>query len=238
MAQKGWGDERDADDFIILCDTQEQAERALAEVRLWVEQAGLTLHPTKTRIVEASQRGGFDFLGYHFERSYRWPRPKSMDKFKEVIRGKTRRTRSGSMHDIVSEINRTLQGWGAYFKHSIANIFPELDSWIRGRLRSILRKRRKRKGRARGPGRRPGHAGGGDRHRRQDPGQHVRRPEGLRPPGGRHWHQAGCRVRGAAPRRCRQAAGQGRRDCHDPQRRRHGRHGRLPHILERQEEMT
>ena len=150
MAQKGWEMVRYADDFIILCNTREQAERALAEVRQWVEQAGLVLHPTKTRIVDASQRGGFDFLGYHFERGYRWPRPKSMDKFKEVIRARTRRTRSGSMPDIVSEINRTLQGWGGYFKHSIANIFPELDSWIRGRLRSILRKRRKRKGRARG----------------------------------------------------------------------------------------
>ena len=52
------------------------------------EAAGLTLHPTKTRIVDASQRGGFDFLGYHFERGYRWPRQKSLDKFKEAIRAK------------------------------------------------------------------------------------------------------------------------------------------------------
>jgi RNA-directed DNA polymerase len=150
MAQRGWEMVRYADDFVILCASREQAERALAEVRQWVEEAGLVLHPTKTRIVDASQRGGFDFLGYHFERGYRWPRQKSLDKFKEVLRTKTRRTRSDSMRDIVREVNRTVRGWAGYFKHSIGNILSDLDGWIRGRLRSVLRKRRKRKGRARG----------------------------------------------------------------------------------------
>jgi RNA-directed DNA polymerase len=100
--------------------------------------------------VDASQPGGFDFLGYHFERGYRWPRQKSLDKFKEAIRAKTRRTRSGSTPEIVQDTNRSLRGWIGYFKHSIGNIFPPLDAWIRGRLRTILRKRHKGKGRARG----------------------------------------------------------------------------------------
>jgi len=150
MAGQGWEMIRYADDFIILCQSQEQAQQALQEVRQWVEQAGLTLHPTKTRIVDASQAGGFDFLGYHFERGMKWPREKSLAKFKEAIRQKTKRTRPGSMKQIIEESNRTLRGWINYFKHSIANIFPKLDKWIRGRLRTILRKRHKRKGRARG----------------------------------------------------------------------------------------
>jgi RNA-directed DNA polymerase len=150
MAQRGWEMTRYADDFVILCESQERAERALSEVRQWVEQVGLVLHPTKTRIVDASQRGGFDFLGYHFERGYRWPRQKSLDKFKEAIRAKTRKTRPGSMKQIVEETNRSIRGWMGYFKHSIANIFPKLDEWIRGRLRTIQRKRHKGKGRARG----------------------------------------------------------------------------------------
>jgi RNA-directed DNA polymerase len=150
MAQRGWEMVRYADDFVVLCESQEMAERALSEIRQWVEQAGLVLHPTKTRIVDATQRGGFDFLGYHFERGHRWPRKKSLDKFKEAIRQKTSRTRSGSMTQIVEEVNRSLRGWMAYFKHSIANIFPDLDGWTRGRLRSIQRKRHKKQGRARG----------------------------------------------------------------------------------------
>ena len=150
MAQRGWEMVRYADDFVILCESQEQAEGALADVRQWVKAAGLTLHPTKTRIVDASQRGGFDFLGYHFERGHRWPRPKSLDKFREAIRAKTRRTRPGSMPEIIEETNRTIRGWIGYFKHSIGNIFPPLDRWVRGRMRAILRKRHKGQGHARG----------------------------------------------------------------------------------------
>jgi len=150
MAQRGWEMVRYADDFIILCESQEQAEQALAQVRQWVEEAGLVLHPTKTRLVDASQAGGFDFLGYHFERGHRWPRQKSLEKFKEAIRQKTGRLRPDSMPEIVEDINRTLRGWMGYFKHSIANIFPPLDKWVRGRVRTIQRKRHKGKGRARG----------------------------------------------------------------------------------------
>jgi len=136
--------------LVILCESQEQAEQALARVRQWVEEAGLVLHPTKTRLVDASQAGGLDFLGYHFERGHRWPRQKSLEKFKEAIRHKTRRLRPGSMPEIVGDVNRTLRGWMGYFKHSIANIFPPLDKWVRGRLRTLQRKRHKGKGRARG----------------------------------------------------------------------------------------
>ena len=150
MAQKGREMVRYADDFVILCESQEEAEEALAEVRQWMEQAGLTLHPTKTRIVHEKDRGGFDFLGYHFERGYRWPREKSLDKFKEATRHKTPRLRPGQTEKIIQDINRTLTGWFGYLKHSHWTIFKPLDQWIRQRLRSILRKRHKGKGRARG----------------------------------------------------------------------------------------
>ena len=52
---------RYADDFVILCKTQTEAEEALEQVRAWMSKAGLTLHPEKTRIVDATQRGGFEF---------------------------------------------------------------------------------------------------------------------------------------------------------------------------------
>lgn len=151
MARSGYEMVRYADDFIILCGSEAQARAALAKVQEWTAQAGLRLHPEKTRIVDATERGGFDFLGYHFERGYRWPRRKSVAKLKATIRSKTRRTHGDSLRTIIETVNQTLTGWFGYFKHSHKTAFPPLDKWIRMRLRSILRHRRKQKGRARGP---------------------------------------------------------------------------------------
>lgn len=147
MAKRGFEMVRYADDFIVLCSSQEQAEEALEQVRRWVEDNGLTLHPIKTRLVDASQAGGFDFLGYHFERGMKWPREKSMSKLKDTIREKTRRTDGRSLRVICEDLNRTLRGWFEYFKHSKENVFETIDGYTRGRLRSILRKRMAKRGR-------------------------------------------------------------------------------------------
>jgi RNA-directed DNA polymerase len=147
MAKGGFEMVRYADDFIVLCSSQEQAEKALERVRRWVEENGLTLHPIKTRLVDASQAGGFDFLGYHFERGMKWPRKKSMSKLKDTIREKTRRTDGRSLRVICEDLNRTLRGWFEYFKHSKENAFEAIDGYTRGRLRSILRKRMAKRGR-------------------------------------------------------------------------------------------
>jgi RNA-directed DNA polymerase len=149
MARSGYEMTRYADDLVIQCRSGEEAERALALVRAWTAQAGLTLHPTKTKIVDA-QTEGFDFLGYRFVKHRRFPRRKSLAKFKAAIRAKTRRTAGRSLHRIVADVNRTLRGWFEYFKHSHRAAFRDLDAWIRMRLRSILRKWQGGRGRGRG----------------------------------------------------------------------------------------
>lgn len=149
MARLGLEMVRYADDFVILCRTREQAEAALQEVKRWTAQAGLTLHPEKTRICDAEGEG-FDFLGYHFERGRAWPRKKSEQRLKEKIRSRTRRTNGRSLRCIIAEVNPTLRGWFGYFKHSVPGTFVRLDGWIRMRLRSILRKRHGGKGPGRG----------------------------------------------------------------------------------------
>jgi RNA-directed DNA polymerase len=150
MAVRGYEESRYADDFIIQCRTQAEAEAALEVVRQIVAELGLTLHPEKTRIVEASQPGGFEFLGWHFERGYKWPREKSVRRFKETIRQQTRRTEGRSMLVIIEDLNRRIKGWGRYFWGGNGNMYERLDQWVRMRLRSIQRKRDRRKGRGRG----------------------------------------------------------------------------------------
>jgi len=149
MTGSGFAMVRYADDFVILCRTSEEADRALAVVRRWVEDNGLTLHPTKTKIVDA-RTTGFDFLGYTFRGPLRLPRNKSLVKLKDAVRAKTRRTHGHRLTWTVGKLSATLQGWFGYFRHCHGRVFLGLDGWIRGRLRSILRKRRGCRGRARG----------------------------------------------------------------------------------------
>ena len=140
---------RYADDFVLLCRSEQAAQTALARVQTWVEENGLTLHPEKTRLVDATQPGGFDFLGYHFERGYRWPRRKALDRLKDKVRELTPRTSGVSLEATVTRLNRVLRGWYGYFQHSHRTTFPKVDEYIRERLRAILRKRAGRRGRAR-----------------------------------------------------------------------------------------
>lgn len=149
MAQSGFEMTRYADDLVIQCRTQEEAAQALALVQRWTTERGLTLHPTKTKIVDV-QTDGFEFLGYRFIKHRRFPRQKSLAKFRETIRGKTRRTDGRSLNKIIADVNRTLVGWFEYFQHSHRATFPGLDGWVRMRLRTILRRRRGIRGRAKG----------------------------------------------------------------------------------------
>lgn len=139
-ARAGYEMVRYADDFVILCRTPEEASRALTLVREWVETNGLTLHPTKTQVVDARTEG-FDFLGYHFRGDKRRPRDKSPAKLKQTVRARTKRTSGDSLPRIIATLNRTLRGWFAYFQHSGSWIFGRLDGWIRRRLRSLLCRR-------------------------------------------------------------------------------------------------
>src|SRR5215218_46063 len=59
---------RYADDFVILCPTQQRAEQARRLVAETLATLGLHLHPDKTRIVRLTKgRQGFDFLGFHHQ---------------------------------------------------------------------------------------------------------------------------------------------------------------------------
>lgn len=149
MAQWSFEMVRYADDFVIMCRSPEDAARALALVQEWTAEAGLRLHPTKTKIVDA-KTAAFEFLGYRFTDGTRYPRPKSMQKIKDAIRTKTKRSSGQSLSRIINDLTPTLRGWFEYFKHSNVKTFNRLDGWIRMRLRSILRKRLGKRGRGRG----------------------------------------------------------------------------------------
>jgi RNA-directed DNA polymerase len=145
MAAKGFEMVRYADDFVVLCRDPREAAEALAVVRDWTENAGLELHPVKTRLVDAGT-DGFDFLGYHFGRDRRWPREKSMMKLMDTIRSKTRRNVGKALPMVIAGLNPILRGWFGYYRHSTRKTFRIVDGWVRRRLRSILRRQQRREG--------------------------------------------------------------------------------------------
>ena len=147
MASKGYRMVRYADDFVVLCRSPEDACAALTEVKTWVEENGLALHEGKTHVGDCRKSGqGFEFLGYRFEGLKRFVRKKSVDRLKDKVREKTKRTRGDSLARIVADLNPVLRGWFNYFKHARPSVFRSLDGFIRRRLRAILRKQEKRPG--------------------------------------------------------------------------------------------
>jgi RNA-directed DNA polymerase len=143
MMQVGYTMVRYADDFVILCQSQEDAQNALALAQQWVDDKGLTLHPDKTHVGNCLVVGqGFEFLGYRFEAGKRWVRKKSLKALKDKIRNKTKRSRGDSMETIIKDLNPMLKGWFNYFKHAHKWTFSGIDGFIRRRLRSLRNKQR------------------------------------------------------------------------------------------------
>lgn len=150
LAEHGFEMVRYADDFVILCTTAEDAAKALDLVKQWVADNGLALHPEKTRIVD-SRTESFDFLGYTFQGPDHWPRKKAIQKMRDTIRAKTIRQNGRSIQCVIADVNKTVRGWFAYFKHGTdPRLYRNQDAWVRMRLRSILRRRDHRRGRGRG----------------------------------------------------------------------------------------
>ena len=147
---------RYADDFVILCRTEAQAQAALERVRQILQGLRLELHPTKTRLVELGLgKGGFDLLGCHlrivrshFKRRnylFRWPSRRAMKSVRAKLRDLTSRRRWAGLKDIrevIGLLNPILRGWGNYFRTGNASgKFNAVDRYVRERLLRLLMRR-------------------------------------------------------------------------------------------------
>ncbi len=141
---------RYADDFVIICRTKHDAETAMQKVAQVMELLKLTLHPTKTRVVDMGQ-DGFDFLGFHFHKKkskksgkllpYIWASPKSMMNIRRKIHFITERKRlSNTPDEVIKFLNMVIRGWRNYFRiGNCALKFQQLDRYIRYRLEQWIR---------------------------------------------------------------------------------------------------
>ena len=141
---------RYADDFVIICRTKHDAETAMQKVAQVMELLKLTLHPTKTRVVDMGQ-DGFDFLGFHFHKKksrksgkllpYIWASPKSMMNIRRKIHLITERKRlSNTPDEVIKFLNMVIRGWRNYFRiGNCALKFQQLDRYVRYRLEQWIR---------------------------------------------------------------------------------------------------
>ncbi len=132
---------RYADDFVVLCKTKPEAERALDLVRTFLKKMELEDSPEKTKIRHFSE--GFDFLGYTIKSRSVQMRSKSKEKFMDTIRNIT--TRSHNLNkEVIEKLNRVIRGtvnyFGAHFS-TMKTTFYKLDRWIRKRIRCMKYKR-------------------------------------------------------------------------------------------------
>jgi RNA-directed DNA polymerase len=160
MSQAGFSLTRWADDFVIVCASRREAERALTMAKRFLQDAlGVILHPHKTRIVHV--RHGFEFLGYKVKQGtghqlpasqrrrqanphnlYAVPKAKSVKRFQEQIRGLTRRKIPVPLSEVINQINPVIRGWGTYYhKAHVRRLFNRLDRWIERRLYAFVAKR-------------------------------------------------------------------------------------------------
>ncbi len=148
---------RYADDLVIICRTQRQAEHALHAVRLILQKLKLQLHPTKTRLVGMAQEG-FDFLGFHFQKlrakrtgkllPYMWPSQKAMKAIRREIHALTSRQRlAEGLAAVISQLNPVIAGWRNYFQTGNSTMkLQQLDRYVWQRVRQLVRAKRGSRG--------------------------------------------------------------------------------------------
>jgi group II intron reverse transcriptase/maturase len=152
---------RYADDLVILCRTEAEAQAAYRWVVATLKGLKLENHPDKTRVVDVSDgRQGFDFLGFHFRRTPMVRRPKRLAtktwpsrRAKKALRAKIkavtapRAKLSQPVEEIVNELNPILRGWSAYFRRfGNGGHLAQIDRYVRLRLALFVSKKRRRRG--------------------------------------------------------------------------------------------
>src|ERR1700674_2905130 len=152
MRLRGYQLTRYADDWVITCKSAAEARAAVDAARRILKQLGVELHPQKTRIVHV--RYGFEFLGYKIKRGkrlylpatkirsrarsgglYAYPREKSIRRFKDEVRQRTKRRAPLATEQLIEALNPLLRGWGEYYKRAhVRKLFNQLDRWIVRRI--------------------------------------------------------------------------------------------------------
>jgi RNA-directed DNA polymerase len=124
---------RYADDMVVLCHSQEQAEQVKARLAEWLAPRGLAFNEDKTKIVHLSE--GFDFLGFNVRRYHRKllikPSKAAIKRLRERLAAQTRKLRGLNAAAVIAALNPVIRGWAAYYRTVVSSeVFSSLDTYV------------------------------------------------------------------------------------------------------------
>jgi len=133
---------RYADDANIYVKSKRAGERVFASIEEFLyKRLKLRVNREKSAVARYHERG---FLGFSFTSGKTLKvkaTEKSLDRFKDRVRGITRRSRGISLTQVIEELREYLRGWIGYFRLvETLSVFQDLDGWIRRRLRCFVAK--------------------------------------------------------------------------------------------------
>ena len=126
---------RYADDFVICVRSARAAQRVKANVTRFLKQRlKLDINHDKSRIVSSND---LEFLGFGFRGTKIVWSDKALHRFKHRVRELTGRSWGVSMEYRYKELRSYVSGWLNYYALSeYYRPIPELDEWLRRRLRT------------------------------------------------------------------------------------------------------
>jgi RNA-directed DNA polymerase len=148
---------RYADDWVVFCESKEDAQAARLQAKEWLRNRGLCLSEEKTRVVHLSE--GFDFLGFNVRHypapttarsGYKLlikPSKESVREFKERMRLEWMALKGHNVMAILKRLNPIMRGWANYFRIGVSkHTFETLDHWMLNRCARHVRSNHGRKG--------------------------------------------------------------------------------------------
>jgi RNA-directed DNA polymerase len=125
---------RYADDFVVCCFTQQQAEGVRERLAGWLAGRGLSLNEDKTRIVHLTQ--GFDFLGWTFRRYPSGkllikPSKAAIRRHRQRLAAEMRKLRGSNAGTVIATLSPIIRGWTTYHRGMVSSkVFDLLSNYM------------------------------------------------------------------------------------------------------------
>ncbi|WP_405540950.1 group II intron reverse transcriptase/maturase [Streptomyces antimycoticus] len=124
---------RYADDFVVLCHSEEEARQVRARLVDWLNPRGLCFNEEKTKIVHLAE--GFDFLGFNVRRTkgklITRPSSTACKRLRERLRTEMRNLQGSNIEAVLRRLVPIVRGWAAYYRTvASTTTFASLDRYM------------------------------------------------------------------------------------------------------------